>query len=107
MDIILQDIRYALRILRKAPGASSVAIVSLALGIAINTSVFGWVRGVLLNPLPGVSEPDRLVTIETVAPSGTMIDSSFADYRTFRDEATVLSGVIAFKERPVGVGTDR
>jgi predicted permease len=107
MDTVLHDIRYAIRMLRKAPGATTVAIASLALGIAINTTVFGWVRGILLNPLPGVADPDRVVTIETIAPSGTMIDSSFADYQTFRDQATLLSGAIAFKERPVGIGTDR
>ena len=75
MDTILQDVRYATRMLRKAPLASAVAIVSLAVGIGINTTVFGWMRGILLNPMPG-GGGDRLVTIETVAPSGTLIDSS-------------------------------
>src|SRR5215510_8838391 len=99
---VLQDIRYALRMLRKAPGASAVAIVSLAIGIGINTTVFGWIRSVLLNPMPGVAAADRLVTIETVAPSGTLIDNSYPDYQTWRDKATLFDGVIAFKERPLG-----
>jgi predicted permease len=104
---MLQDIRYAIRMLRKSPGASAIAVMSLALGIAINTTVFGWIRGILLDPLPGVTDSSRLVTIETVASSGTMIDSSFPDYQTFRDVARQFSGVIAFKERPVGFGSGR
>ena len=104
MGTILQDVRYATRMLRKAPGASAVAIVSLAIGIGINTTVFGWIRNVLFDPLPGVADHHRIVTVETVAPSGTLIDSSYPDYQAWRDHATLLSGVIAFKERPVGVG---
>jgi predicted permease len=104
MYSILQDIRYAVRMLRKAPGASAVAIVSLAVGIGINTTVFGWIRGVLFNPLPGVVDTRSIVTIETVAPSGTLIDNSYPDFQAWRDKATRLSGVIAFKERPLGLG---
>ena len=106
MATTIQDIRYALRVLRKTPGATTVAILSLALGLAVNTTVFSWVRAVLLNPLPGVAAPSRVVTIETVAPSGEMIDSSYPDYRDYRDRSTLLDGVIAFKERPLGLGAD-
>ena len=91
--------------LLKAPGSTAVAVVSLAVGIAIMTAVFGWIRTVVLNPLPGVRQPDRLVTVETLTASGTMIDSSFPDYRTWRDNASLFEGVIAFKERLVGLGT--
>ena len=55
MDVLFQDVRFALRMLRKARGASVVAILSLALGISVNTTVFSWVRGILLNPVPGVA----------------------------------------------------
>ena len=106
MATTIQDIRYAVRVLRKTPGATTVAILSLALGLAVNTTVFSWVRAVLLNPLPGVVAPSRVVTIETVAPSGELIDSSYPDYRDFRDRSTLLDGVIAFKERPLGLGAD-
>ena len=54
MDVLFHDVRFALRMLRKARGASVVAILSLALGISVNTTVFSWVRGVLLNPVPGI-----------------------------------------------------
>ena len=101
---VVADVRYAIRMLRKAPGASAVAVVSLALGIAITTTVFGWIRGILLDPVPGV-DASRIVTVETVAPSGTLIDSSFPDYQDVRDRTTTMDGVIAFKERSIGLGT--
>jgi putative ABC transport system permease protein len=102
MGVFIQDVRFALRMLRKARGAGAVAILSLALGIGVNTTVFSWVRGILLNPVPGVSLGDRLVTIETVTPSGEMIDASYPDFRDYRDRSQLLDGVVAFKERPLG-----
>ena len=106
MDVLFHDVRFALRMLRKARGASVVAILSLALGISVNTTVFSWVRGILLNPVPGVAAGDRLVTIETVTPSGEMIDSSYPDFRDYRDRSRLLDGVVAFKERPLGLGEE-
>jgi putative ABC transport system permease protein len=106
MDVLFHDVRFALRMLRKARGASVVAILSLALGISVNTTVFSWVRGILLNPVPGVALGDRLVTIETVTPSGEMIDTSYPDFRDYRDRSRLLDGVVAFKERPLGLGEE-
>jgi predicted permease len=105
VDGLIHDVKFSLRMLRKSPGATSVAIISLAVGIGIITTVFGWIRGVLINPLPGVADSARIVTVETIAPSGEMIDTSYPDYQTVRDQTTLLSGVIAFKEQPVGIGT--
>jgi hypothetical protein len=61
----LQDVRFALRILIKSPGFSAVAILSLALGIGANTTIFTVVNAILLNPLP-VKQISRVVQVDTI-----------------------------------------
>ena len=60
MTGLIQDIRYALRALRRAPGFTAVSIVTLALGIAATTIVYSIVDGILLRPLP-IADPDRVM----------------------------------------------
>ena len=67
VESLLQDVRYAVRVLRKSRGYSAAAILTLALGIGATTAIFTLVNGFLLRPLP-VHEPDRLVAVREVDP---------------------------------------
>ena len=106
VEAIVQDARYGVRVLRRQLGVSAVAALSLALGIGATTAAFGWMRNVLLNPLPGVPDATRIVAVESVTPSGTYIDSSWLDYRDLRDRSRAFDGLLAFNERPLRLGPD-
>ncbi|AKQ70477.1 hypothetical protein A176_007389 [Myxococcus hansupus] len=99
MDPLLQDVRYALRSLRKSPGFAVVAVLALALGIGANSAVFSVVSGVLLTP-PPLSEPDRLVDLSnTFAKAGRKgLTSSVAEYRDYRELPRVFASVAAFTD---------
>ncbi len=85
METLRQDLRYAFRMLRKSPGFTTVAVLSLALGIGVNTAIFSLIDGILLRPLPAVPTPDRLVWLFSRFPSGSpYASSSYPDYVDFR-----------------------
>src|SRR5687768_12865696 len=82
-DAFLQDLRYAGRALRRNPGFTLVAVLTLALGIGANTAIFSVINGVLLRPLP-YREPDQLVRLFTSfasEPRYAISQPEFMDYK--------------------------
>jgi hypothetical protein len=96
MSNIWKDIRFALRVLWNSPGFSVVAVITLGLGIAANTTVFAWVDAVLLRPIPGVPNAHELAALEAIAPDGGRLGSlQHPDFRDFQRQMTLASGVVA------------
>ncbi|HKV48502.1 MAG TPA: ABC transporter permease [Candidatus Acidoferrales bacterium] len=96
MNSLLQDIRYAVRILAKAPGFTIIAIVTLALGIGANTALFSVVDGVLLNPLP-YTQPDRLVAVYTHTRTFNRSSISYPNFLDWVCDNRSFSGLAAFR----------
>jgi putative ABC transport system permease protein len=98
MDALLQDFRYALRQLRKNPGFTAVAVVTLALGIGANTAMFSVIDAVLLRPLP-FHNPDRLVAVKTTEPGRRDdIGVSYPAFLDWRSRNHVFEGLSAFRQ---------
>ena len=96
MSNLWRDLRFAARMLKKKPGFVAVAVMTLGLGIAANTTVFGWIDTVLLHPIPGVSNAHELAALEGVAPGGGRLGSfPHPDFRDFQRQMTLASGVTA------------
>jgi len=101
---LLQDLRYIQRSLRKNPGFAAIAILTIAVGIGANATVFGWLRSLLLNPLPGAKQSERVVAIESTAPDGEPITTSYLDFRDFRDNLHTVHFVTAYRGYVFSVG---
>jgi predicted permease len=110
MTGLFQDLRYALRQLRKSPGFATVAILTLTLGIGANTAIFSLLDQALLRSLP-VKDVDRLVVLKYAGSNTGRIQSrtdghfyfSYPMYRDLRDRNSVFSGLIATDSTQIGV----
>jgi len=109
--MLLQDLRYALRMLAKQPAFTFIVIITFALGIGANTAVFSVLNAVLLRPLP-FHEPQNLVAIgeydtREKADPGTEINSiSYLDYADWRDRNEVFERIAVYTNQSVSTFTD-
>lgn len=102
---IIADLKYALGQLRRAPGFSTLAVITLALGIGLTTATFTLVNGVLLRPL-ALQQPERLVALFSVDSTGREFEVvSAGNWSDWRASSRALDGAAIHMARPMTVGT--
>jgi predicted permease len=95
MTSFLQDVRYSLRMIAKAPGFAAIAILTLALGIGANTTIFSWINSTLLNPVPGLASPSEIVALTLSKPGDNPFPLTYPDLEAMRDGQQSFTGITA------------
>src|SRR5215470_10209405 len=108
-DNLLHDIKFAIRQLIRNPGFASVAIVTLALGIAANSTIFSWINSTLLDPIPGIAHTSDMITIMRGERSEHPTPPfSYLDFADLRDSTRTLSGLLAYHDEYMAItGSDK
>jgi predicted permease len=104
METFWQDLRHSVRMLLKRPGFTLTVVMTLALGIGANATIFTWIKVVLLDSLPGIERPDELVEIWGSTRHNSALSTSYLDYLDFRDRNGALSGLFAHQILPLNLG---
>jgi predicted permease len=107
MQTLWQDLRYGARMLLRRPGFTLIAAVTLALGIGANTAIFSILNALLLKPLPGIAEQERIVQIGMTTNGQGFNSVSYADYRDYRDQNSTFAGIAAESEQQFHFGADK
>ena len=97
-------IAHALRSIARMPSLSAVVILSLGVGIGVNTVVFSWIQAVVLKPLPAVANATSFYSVEPKANTGTYPGVSWREYGDFKDRLQAFQGILAFRMVPLSVG---
>jgi predicted permease len=106
LDTFVQDLRYATRMLRKSPGFTLIAVLTLGLGIGANTAIFSFIDAILYKPLP-VQSPEQLVDLYNFEGKNVTdinyMPLSFPDYQDLRDQNHSFSSVLAYADTLVAI----
>jgi putative ABC transport system permease protein len=109
LERLWQDVRYGCRMLGKSPGFTTVAVVSLAIGVGANCAIFSFADALLLRPLP-VARPGEVITVGSMntleSLRATVLVSSYRDYVDVRDRASSYEGLAAFSYNTAGFARD-
>ncbi|MGA2075594.1 MAG: ABC transporter permease [Terriglobia bacterium] len=109
MGTLLQDVRFGLRMLARTPGFTVVVAITLALGIGANSTIFSWISSTLLDPVPGVADTSRLISVMKGERSEHPTPPfSYPDYVDLRARTQSFSGMLAYHDNFVSLtGTNR
>ena len=106
MGSFSQDIRYAFRALGKSPGFAALAVVTLALGMGVTTTLFSTINGILLRPLP-VAHPEQLTVLALQENGDHGVQSfSYPDYQDLRAQVSSFSDVLAYRVTLAALSAD-
>ena len=97
-------IRDALRSIRRMPGLAAVVILSLGVGIGVNTAVFSWIQTMVLKPIPGIDNSASFYHVEPKADTGTYPGTSWIEYRDLKPQLQSIEELVAFRMAPLNVG---
>ena len=106
VESLVQDVRFGFRMLARNRAFTTVVVLTLAIGIGVSATAFTWINGVLLQPLGGVADPGRLVTLESVTPGGAWVPNSYPDYIDFRQHLKLVNGIAVTKPAAFSVGKE-
>src|SRR5229473_3520272 len=97
IETTLQDLRFGLRMLRRSPGFSLLAILCLTLGIGANAAVFSWIEGILFRPYPAVAHQERLVALTGTSRGEGRTAVSWPDLLDLQKSCTLIDSFIVSK----------
>lgn len=97
-------IRHAFRNLARMPGLAAVVILSLGVGIGVNTAVFSWIQAMVLKPIPGVDDSRRFYHVDPRSDTGSYPGMSWAEYRDLQARLQSFEQLVAFRMAPLNVG---
>jgi predicted permease len=104
LENLLGDLRNAVRTISRMPGLATVIILSLAIGIGVNTTILSWIQLFVLEPLPGVSAASSFLLVEPHTDSGGYPGASWLEYRDLQKRLPALRDVVASEMVPFNVG---
>ena len=103
MSSFWQDVRYSLRVIAKAPSYAAVAVLTLALGIGANTTIFSWINATLLNPIPGLASPAEVVSLSLGKGTDNPFPFTYPDYEAMRNGQQSFTGLTVASGNPMSL----